>query len=126
MSNASYTLSFAVGRRADFALPSSYSVELLAGGSVLATWSSADNTPPSAGSFVPETLTFSSATVNAAHAGQSLGILMLTSGSTSQQANFDNFSLNVVTGVSAIPEPTAGGLLLIALIGIAAVRREWT
>ena len=117
VSNATYALTVYVGHRADVALPSSYSFELLAGNTVLGTV--ADPGPPAAGTFTPYTLTYTTAFYDAL-AGQHLGILLLAGGSAVGQVNYDNLSLTVVTDANVfVPEPGAFGVVLAGILALA-------
>ena len=115
VSNAAYTLTFYVGQRADVALPANYSVELLAGSSVLA--SAADPVNPAAGTFGLGSLTFTSQFFDP-HAGLPLAIV-LSMGGGSGFVNFDNLGLSVVTDANIfVPEPSGVALLAVGLIAV--------
>ena len=120
VSNAIYTLNFDVGRRADYAFPTTYKVELLAGSHVVGTASSP--LTPSAGSFASTSLIVGSQLVADPYAGLPLGIALLASGPSNQQVNFDNLSLSVVTDAHVVAEPPGVAALILGLLALAFVR----
>ena len=104
--DTTYTLSFLLGRRLDLEL-STYSVSLEANGVVLGSDSAGS---PTAGNFIPRTITFNSG-ASPATLGQQLGIFIHASGlsatGSGAQAEFDAFSLDSSSaGAAAVPEPT--------------------
>ncbi len=116
VSNATYALTAYVGHRADVALPTSYSFELLAGSTVLGTVT--DPGPPAAGTFAPYILTYTTGFYDPL-AGQHLGIVLLGGGSTLGQVNFDNLTLTVVTNANVyVPEPGALGVVLAGILAL--------
>ena len=120
--DAQYTLTFSVGYRASgIALPSSYSVELLAGSTVIASLSNAGLGTLTPGQFIADTLTYTSP-IGDPLAGQYLAIEMIAGGSGGTQVNFDNFALDVLNTVEPIPEPCRSlamlGVGLLATLGI--------
>ena len=126
-SNSSYALSFSVGQRSDIPLPSAYSVELLAGSNILATWSNLMAplpTAPGAGEFVSDTLLFTSQTQNDPYAGLALGVVLQAGGSTNNEVSYDALNLNVINDVNLIPEPTSVGVLIVGLIGTLVLSRR--
>ncbi|MBE8996397.1 PEP-CTERM sorting domain-containing protein [Microcystis aeruginosa] len=106
--NTQYTLGAYVGSRKNMAFPG-YSIELLAGSTVLA---SNNIITPIAGTFAPVTVSYSSGSSSPLF-GQALEIRLTSNGI---QTNFDNVTLDA----SPIPEPSAIlGLLGFGLLGIA-------
>ena len=119
-SNATYAFSFYVGRRADFVLPTNYSVELLAGSNVLATL--VNPVVATAGTFQQYTLSYTTPFFDPL-SGQSLGLALLASGSAGGQVNFDNLSLTVVTNANTyIPEPAVLWLMASGISALAALQ----
>ena len=86
--NTAYTLVFSVGSRADYVF-AGYTVELLAGSTVLASDSSMS--PPS-GTFATGRIAYSSTNASPAILGQALGIRL--TGNGKGQADFDKISLD--------------------------------
>ena len=121
--DAQYTLSFSVGWRAGgIQLPTSYTVELMAGATVLDSVLNPGRAGLTAGQFQSASFSYTSPYPDAL-AGQPLGILLLASGSSGTQVNFDNFSLSVINTVNPIPEPWAVALLSVGLFGMLAARQ---
>lgn len=108
--NTLLTLSVDVGWRLDYATKPEYAVQLLAGGSLLASESS---TPLVKGRFVTSELTYSVTDLNP-YLGQPLGII-LTNPANYSQVNFDNVRLN---NDGVIPEPSTLLLLGSGLLGL--------
>ena len=98
-----YTLTVDVGQRPDFQ-PINYRIELLAGGTVLA--SDNGSLHPAAGQFLTSTLTYTSLTGDLI--GQNLEIRLLNTGT--QQIVFDNITLTDPP-VGNVPEPASLVLL---------------
>ncbi len=109
-SSLNYQLTVDVGRRLDVAARS-YSIQLLAGSTVLGTYSSMAG---DAGSWSTINLDVSGAAFAAAH-GQSLQII-LTSGAT--QTNFDNVRLTASSATAAIAENATNGTVVATLSGL--------
>ncbi|MFZ4682775.1 MAG: hypothetical protein ACOYMS_09750 [Terrimicrobiaceae bacterium] len=113
-----YTLTVDVGNIANDSTPPhnsfnftgfpGYRVELLAGGTVIA---SDNNTlAPSEGSFLTSEVTFTTGTSHAL-AGQALGLRLINLNGSGIEVNFDNVRLDA----SAVPEPSSLGLILVGL-----------
>ena len=101
--NTTYTLTFSVGSRADFAF-AGYSVELLAGSTTVASDSSL---APSSGTFATGRIVYSSTNASPL-VGQSLGIRL--TGNAPGQADFDKISLDASpTGISSSASQIASG-----------------
>jgi hypothetical protein len=119
--NTLYTLKVSVGARADFPF-SEYTIDLEAGGTVLASDSSLN---PSPGTFVPDTITFSSGPAPATLSEQ-LGIRLTASGRSvtgaGAQADFDQVLLDAAPSVS-VPEPNT--LFLFVTCCFAFLGYEW-
>lgn len=90
--NTTYTLQVEVGDRADLGFPG-YSVQLLAGGNLLAEGDNIDLSPAD-GTFATLVITFTAAG-NDPNLGQSLEIRLNSNG---QQTNFDDVRLTAVGG----------------------------
>ena len=103
--NRTYTLSAAIGHRADFPF-SGYSIQLYAGNTYLASSSALT---PDAGTFLTDTLTFNSGT-SPAGLGQliTIQLVALVPGG---QVDFDTITLNS----AAVPAPAAAIHLLTCL-----------
>ena len=113
--STTYTLGVWIGHRAD-GYWNDYTIELLAGGTVIA--SAFDPIDPGPGQFGHTTLTYS-AGASDPHAGQALGIEFVTNGA---QVNYDAVTLNA----SAVPEPKGLALVAAGLIGLGLMRRRAT
>jgi hypothetical protein len=117
--NTLYTLDVSVGARADFPF-SQYTVALEAGGTVLTSDSSLN---PAAGSFLPDTVTFSSGPAPPT-LGQQLDIAISATGPSvlgaAAQADFDEVLLDA--SPSTVPEPGTLLLLTTSCIGLLAYR----
>lgn len=100
--NTTYTLTFWVGHRSDDTFDTGYLVSLIANGVTLASKTGAS---PAAGSFVQQTLTFTTG-ASPAQLGKTLRI-DLQAPSGNGQADFDQLSL---TAVSTVPEPSTFAL----------------
>ena len=125
--NTTYTLTFSLGHRNDLDL-SVYSVALEGNGSTILATDTAG--APTAGNWVPRTLTFDSASAPGT-VGQTLGIYIhatgLSAAGTYAQADFDNFALNTVTDSSTgsgTPEPATFGVIGAGLCAIVFARRR--
>jgi hypothetical protein len=128
-----YSLSVFIGSRGDGFTLNNYTVELLAGSTVIASDSNSLIVP--AGTFVNDTN--SGLTVNILagnpNLGANLGIVLMASEPgggpptyPTNQADFDQVALNFQSSVSTVPEP--GSLLLLGtgLLGmVGAARRKW-
>jgi hypothetical protein len=118
--NTLYTLDVSVGARADFPF-SQYTIALEADGTVLASDSSLD---PSAGSFLPDIVTFFSGPTPTT-LGEQLGIRLSATGlsvlGAAAQADFDEVLLDASSSTS-IPEPGTLLLLTISCIGLLGYR----
>lgn len=114
--NTAYSLSAAVGRRADFPY-SGYSMELNVGQNVLMSSSSAN---PAIGHFSIDSFTFSTST-NTIGLGQPI-IIRLRSLVSGAQVDFDSITLNAVP----VPEPSTSLIMLLGLgfIGAATSMRK--
>lgn len=114
--NMLYMLDVSVGARADFPF-SQYTIALEAGGAVLASDSSLN---PSAGSFLPDAITFFSGPTPTT-LGQQLGIRLSATGlsvtGAEAQADFDKVLLDASPSTS-IPEPSTLYLLAAGCIGL--------
>lgn len=110
--NTAYSLSAAIGRRADFPY-SGYSMELNAGQTILMSSSSAN---PALGHFSIDSFTFVT-TTNTIGLGQPI-VIRLKSLVSGAQVDFDSITLNA----APIPEPSTSLLMLLGLglIGTAA------
>jgi hypothetical protein len=108
---ATYELSVWVGRRADLAF-GGYLVELLAGGTVLASESNVQF-PPS-GWFAQSTIAYTAGAADPL-AGQALEIRLRAFG---PQTNFDLVELTA-SGITAVPEPATAALLAAGLVAVA-------
>jgi hypothetical protein len=120
MPSTTYTLSYYAGNRLDFPFPS-YLVQLLAGGTVLASDGSLS---PGEGLFAQGSVVYTSGAADPL-VGQPLGIRVT---STGDQPNFDAFAL-VATPAGpnvVIPEPSTVVLLATGLLtlGGTALRRR--
>jgi hypothetical protein len=117
-----YTLSVDIGRRGDTAFPG-YTVELLAGNSVLASGDYHLGVPDP-NKFGTATLTYT-ALQGDANLGQALGIRLSSLG---WQTNFDNVRLDATpiaaNQVTHTPVPAALPLLASALAGLGLLRRR--
>ena len=123
--NTNYTLLVGVGNRSGYF--SGYTVTLIAGGVVLAT-DSIQHSDYSAfaeayGTFTTSTINYFAAAGNA-QIGTALSITLSSSGSSSDQAEFDNVRLSSSGGSSGTPEPASFGLMLAAGACSALVRRK--
>ncbi len=114
-----YSLSVAVGTRTDVAAQN-YSIELLAGGVLIASISNPVTPPSYSGTFQVATLNFTSGESELL-AGQALGIRFVSGG---PQVDYDNVTLSA-ENLAAVPEPTSYAMLLagLGLMG-ALVRRR--
>ena len=107
--NTLYTLDVSVGRRADDTF-SPYTIALEAGGTVLASDSSLN---PAPGSFLTDTITFSSGPTPTT-LGQPLDIVLSATG---EQADFDEVLLDASPQV--VPAPSIGlGLPAFLSVGV--------
>jgi hypothetical protein len=127
--NSTYTLTVQVGNISNdssfphnsfqfFGFPG-YRVDLMAGGTILASDSSLVSGSPSEGNFQLSTVSFTAGNAHAL-AGQSLGIRLVNlNNSTGIEVNFDNVQLQV----TAVPEPSSL-LLGTSAIGMLALWRR--
>jgi hypothetical protein len=107
----SYMLRIDVGDRLDTAAPQ-YTIELLAGVTVLGAITQSNFAPPDDG-WITSQLNFT-ATAGNAFLGNSLGIRLATTGGG--QVNFDNVRLDFEAPSQNVPEPGS-----LALVGLAAL-----
>lgn len=115
--NTTYTLSVAVGSRLDPPHLDGYTIQLLAGGVVLA---GTTNFPvPTDGSFIVATDVYT-AGVSDPHLGQALEIRLLSA--PTGQTSFDNVQLDATLSA---PEPGRIMLLGLAAAGACLDRRRW-
>jgi hypothetical protein len=120
--NTLYTLGVSVGHRADFPF-SEYTIDLEAGGTILASDSSLS---PGPGTFLTDTITFSSGPTPPT-LGDQLGIRLSATGlsvtGAAAQADFDLVLLDA-SSVSSVPEPGTLSLLATACLGLLGYRRQ--
>ena len=113
--NTSYVLSLDIGIRTDVAFQN-YTVELLAGGNVIASASNPVTPASYSGTFQTATLSYNAGGAEA-FAGQLLGIRISTGG---VQVNYDNVGLTA----NPVPEPETYGMMLAGLGLLAMVARR--
>lgn len=118
--NTLYTLDVSVGHRADFPF-SQYTIDLEAGGTVLASDSSLS---PASGSFLTDVITFSSGPTPTT-LGEQLGIRLSATGlsitDAAAQADFDLVLLDA-SPTSPIPEPNTLAILAASCLGLLGYR----
>jgi len=108
-----YTLDVEVGERADGLTINTYVIQLVAGGAVLASDSSAS---PAAGTFATSTVVYT-ATGAEAQIGQALEIRLVATVGGGNQINFDDVRLDAARQVPVVPG-VGLAFLVVALAGL--------
>jgi hypothetical protein len=112
-----YTLTTAVGRRAD-GFSADSTIQLLAGGSVIASGTQAVSNITSGG-WIDYSVSYMSGASDP-HVGQPLEIRLIYGGGVGAQSNFDDVRLDA----TAIPEPATCMMIGAALVALALGRKK--